>query len=383
MKPRSLAKYVHDYFTVEYGSKTFNLIYDNCLKYLIRAINASEFHKRLKRISDKSIKDFRLGLVEDGYYILNVKLFVIHGCAFKRQKSWDTEQVMVDMGIRRKDRPYLAGILYDKELCNHVNVISSQLGGKQNIPSIEQQKALCAEVLQLADEKFQPLFNKLVWSKLRFLIQSGSIDADSVTCDLKARMVQQFYLLSPYRKESVNHWVMTLIKPIQNFALNIIEFHTTQKRARMYEDQGAYKVLDTSIDNLEKEVDKYLEFSDQHTTRINLETKISLNQVVERYGITAKRSRAIKLMTGTYDHEFTEWLKVNGYLLRKSNADNTDFQEECEGTIFLKVVAKFVKIKWIHFRELIAKMRYALTKSTANYYEADRGGYYEPRCTAA
>jgi len=352
----SLARYIHEYFEVEYGSKMFNFIYLNCVKYLTKTISASEFHKRMKRVSDESIKVFRLGLVEKGYFIFNVKMYLIRACSLKRMKVWNNEAEMKAAGIFKRDREYLPGVLYDVELCNQVKAITFQLGGRDKIPTTAELQLLCAEIVIQAEKRLKPLISNLIWTKLKFLIQCGSIDMESVRCEIKAKMIQTFYWLTPFKKLSLDHWVMTMIQPIKNHMSNLLYFHTTQKRKRLYEEQGVYKSIEVSMQTLEDE-SKSTMFSDESKTGDQLEIRMSVRQLVRKHGVTRQRLAAMRLMCGVFDEKFTLWLKDNNYIASCSNMDNTDFQEQSPTYLFLKLVSRFVQIKWEYFKKFIIRMR--------------------------
>jgi hypothetical protein len=363
----SLAKYISNYFEVNFGSAEFLYIYSSSLKYLTKAITAGELHKRVKTITNKSVKVYRLQLVNEGYYLLNVKMWLIHAYANKKNCSWDGLAELKAMGIMKNDRKYLPMFIEDPELKAQVSAVMFQLGGRLSIPTISKLKGLLVSVMELADVKLRPLINNLLWTKLKFLVQCGSLDFESVKSELKAKMIQTFYWLAPYKKESVNHWVMSMIKPIKHHAINLINFHTTQKRTRMIEEDGVYRVVETSMDSIEEDT-----LGDSGRMSTNLEAKLIAQQLIDRYGITEKRIRAFRLMAGVYDEQFTEWLRCNKYISGNSNFDNTDFQEQVRNKFFLKLVARYVKLSWTYFKNLIAKIRERLRE----------GGGYDVRSSA-
>jgi hypothetical protein len=375
---RSLSKYIHEYFDVEYGSTEFMHIYGCSLKYLTRAITAGDLHKRLKRVSVKSIKVYRMQLVNEGYYLLNVKMWIIHAYANKRNNKWDPQTELETMGIMKRDRMYLPLFTKDVELRDQVQAITFQLGGRSEIPTISALKELLVKVMLLAEVKLKPLINNLLWTKLKFLIQCGSVDFESVKCELKAKMIQTFYWLAPYKKADINHWVMSMIKPVKNFAINLIKFYTTQKRTRMILEDGVYRVLEVSISMISDEnSDNENLISDNRQTQISVEKQILAEQLIKRYGITQKRSKAFRLLSGVYDIGFTSWLRRKKHISANSNFDNTDFQEQTDNTIFLRLVAKFVGLKWAYFRKLILRIRKnfrneGAQRTSDNY--TDKGG---------
>jgi hypothetical protein len=368
----SLAKYIHDYYDVEYDNPIFLYLYECSLKYLTKTISASVFHKRIKKvITSKSVKVFRLKLIENGYFLLNVKMFILHACSFKRFKTWNVEDKYEEFEILGKDKVYLKKFFYDKELNQHTKAITFQLGGKNKLPCLMYLKELCTKIILSADTKLKPLINNLVWTKLKFLIQSGSLDIETVKSEIKAKMVQTFYWLSPFKKSNIQHWVMSLIKPIKNHTINMINFHTTKKRVRMVEENGIYTVVEKSIDGMENE-DKSKYFTDHGETHEQIENKLTVKQLLKRYGITERRIKAFKVMSGVYDEAFTSWLKNKGYIAPNSNMDNTDFQEQTSYSLFLKLVSKFVKMKWAYFKRLIQKLKFELE----NPVKEDINEYY-------
>jgi hypothetical protein len=243
------------------------------------------------------------------------------------------------------------------------------LGGRKEIPTIASLKTTLIRVMEMAEIKLRPLINNLLWTKLKFLIQCGSVDFESVKGELKAKVIQTFYWLAPYRKESINHWVMSMIKPIKNYAVNLINFYTTKKRTRMTEENGEYKVIEIPIDSLDNSDSVSPELI-QNTE--SLENKITVTQIIRRYGITTKRITAFKLMSGVYDENFTAWLKDKKYVGANSHLDNTDFQEQTSNEMFLRLVAKFVKLKWSYFKTLILRIKERLSEGGNLTYGSHR-----------
>lgn len=357
----SLASYIHEYFDTEYGSDSFCYIYECSLKYLVKAISASTFHKRLKSITDKSVKVFRLGLISEGYYILNLKLFLVRVYALKRTEGWNIKHELRDIHLMKKDRLYISRFFNCPEIIAKVKEIITQIGGKKYLPTIAELKDLCIRIVKFTEKKLRPLINNLISTKLKFLIECGSIDTETVRCEFKTKMIQIFYWVSPYRKENLNHWAMSMIKPIKNHAINLINFYVTKKRARMYEENGVYKVMETSVTRIDDETDLSNLLTDEGETKQMLETNLAIQQVVNKYCITEKRSRAFKIMSGVYDEEFTSWLKTNGHLPHNSTMDNSDLQDRSPVEKFLKLVSKFVQIKWEFFKLLLKSVRESLS----------------------
>jgi hypothetical protein len=374
----SLAKFISDYFEVPCGSKDFLYIYSSSLKYLTKTITAGTMHKRIKTVTNKSVKVFRLQLVNVGYYLLNVKMWLIHSYANKRNPKWNGRAELDSMGIMKYDKLYLPQFVSDPELRSQVKAMMFQLGGKVGIPTIKSLKETLIKVVQLAEVKLKPLINNLLWTKLKFLVQCGSLDFESVKGELKAKMIQTFYWLAPYRKESINHWVMSMIKPIKNHAINLINFHTTQKRTRMIEENGVYKVVETSVDSVEED-----RLGDMGAVVEDIESKIVAQQLIDRYGITAKRITAFKLMAGVYDEKFTTWLKEHQYISNNSNFDNTDFQEQVRNKFFLKLVARYVKLNWLYFKNLILSIRFRLQEGGTDDHVWDSYGQCNYAAAAA
>jgi hypothetical protein len=353
----SLSKYIADYFGIKMGSPEFIQTYGDSLKYLTKTITASELHKRLKKISTRSIKVYHLHIVNEGYYLLNVKMWLIHSYANARNSKWDGDVELKAMDIMKRDRMYLPMFTQDSELRAQVKNIMAQLGVRSEIPTIAQLKALLVRVMAMAEVKLKPLINNLLWTKLKFLIECGSLDIESARGDFKAKIIQTFYQQAPYRKESILHWVMSMIKPIKNHAINLIKFYTTKKRVRMIEEDGVYKVVEVSMDTLEED-----KLGDLGAVSLDIETKIMANQVYVRYGITQKRIKAFKLLSGTYDEGFTQWLRDEKHINANSNFDNTDFQEQVKNKVYLRLVSAYVGVKWFHFKKLLGHIKRKLSE---------------------
>lgn len=362
----SLAKLICVYFDTTKDTKDFSFIYLNSIKYLLRSISASEFHKRIKTVSKKSIKKFRLQITASGYCLLNLKLYVINAVAFRKSKGFNLKESYTQYGIRSWDRQCLDSVYRDKEIVACVKAYSKEFGGKKNLPCLKS----VADTLAVVMSRISKKLYSTVFRKLRFIAKSGPLDLVDLRTELQAQLIQSYYWMIPQCK-SEDHWVMTMLKTLKNLSVNLINYWTAKKRARMVRaDNGDFIFLETS-ENIQADSNEDFKIESAEVSdsfRTDMELTITTKQLITKFATTEKKSMILKLMMGVFDVQFTEWLKKNKLI--SNSLDNTDYQEQASRKDFFRSLASYIRISESKMLMILEKLKYAisgnLNGSTAN-----------------
>ena len=174
--------------------------------------------------------------------------------------------------------------------------------------------------------------NRFIWAKLRFLTMGSETTVDDLFMELQYYAL--YAIMRQYPKvESKLHLVNIAKRAIHNFGINIIHHNTTRGRAvwdyneegqalnlikssyNMMFDSSAYKTQAVSSINGSTE-----EPYEDEQDKLNL--KLSVLKVVNAQ--QGKRRRLLELLTGTYDVNFSSYLKGQGL---KDNDEFFDFLE--------------------------------------------------------
>jgi hypothetical protein len=356
-KSCSLAKLICVYFDIPSTSKEFEFVYLNSVKYLIRAISASEYHKRVKTVSKRSVKKFRLQITSSGYYILNLKLHVINAVAFRRRKDFSLELCCATHEILKRDVKALEGHYSNRELVSAVARISKEFGGKKHLPSIVGVKRTLAVIMKRIERKIY----SVIYTKLRFIANSGHLDKHDLKIELQAQIIQSYYWMIPQNK-SEDHWVMTMLKTLKNLSINFINYWNAKKRARMVRlDTGEFIHVETT-ENIKVASNDDVKIEDTTACdlfRESMELSITTKQLIQQFATTAKKSTIIKLMMGIYDLDFTEWLKKRKHI--SFTMDNTDYQEQVSHKKFRSILAVYVRISDEKMNTIVKKLQCAVS----------------------
>ena len=357
----SLARMIMQYFDFDSDSKEFSFIYLNSVKYILHHVSASEFNRRVKIVSKKSAKDFRLMLSNSGYCTFLLKLHVIDALANTRTKNFNIKASRKKFKIKKTDRLILDTVYKDKEIKQRVAAIVKEFGNKGNMPTMEEITATLVEVLK----RMEARINNIVRKKLHFIVSSNNMDDEDMKVELRSKLIQSYYWSLPANK-SLEHWTMSMNSILTNATINLIEHWTYQKRARMFKDtDGSFKLRESTsnvkIAGDEDDFDVQVEDHEiSKTFERNIFSSISTEQLWKKFVTTEKRSLIFKVMMGIYDESFTDWLKAEKYITRTQ--DNSDFQDAVDNYDFLATVARFVKMKTKKFFRLIERMRIALNQ---------------------
>ena len=74
------------------------------------------------------------------------------------------------------------------------------------------------------------------------------------------------------------------------------------------------------------------------------EGELVIDQLLTRYADAPKKHSMLRILTGSYHEEFTNYL-LDQRVLRVDTSDNVDAQEQCKTETFLEHVCEFLGVK--------------------------------------
>lgn len=305
------------------------------IRYICGASDANTYQRKLKVIvSDMklpvSAKVLRLTMMENSYFLLNIKFFAFN--MLMRTKRKDTiNRYALNFEVEPRD----------------VELIVSSITGSFRRDVLENRRFddITLEMVDIGSiEKVREEFNSFytdlknharfkVYKKLRFLINSENLEFSDFQNDLMFNAVCAYYKMVPTTKTML-HRVNYLRSSINNRATNIISERTADKRRRMdnegTDDFGAYKFALNCVS------ENQLNVNSESGEEIGLESiggvveldtrildELNMEGMLRTYGTTDTRRRIIQIMYGEYEPRFSRYLANRGVI--KGGEDCSDF----------------------------------------------------------
>lgn len=298
------------------------------LRYLFRACTSTQMTRTLRKYLGVKVnsKKFRLDLISRGY-IVNLKLY-LYACVYYEIYD-DRVMKLADLYHVHKRDAGLIKLLQGKPLQSKLRSYCFMY----ECLTYEQYKRRMERIVYNVETYLKKGVNK----KLRFIMNSNSIQLHDFTMDLLEKGLQTCLMMYPCFK-SKQHMVNQVKHAVKFKIVNIIEEWTRKKRATLYTTKDgqtqSYKVplhavdksgvtslaMVSSITGSNSTIDKTIVGSMEN----ELDLSLSIEKIKETCG--PKNSRLVDLLMGKNDPDFTKWLKDRNYL-RSSISHNDDYQE--------------------------------------------------------
>lgn len=341
-----LASIITKKLKLDLDSDTFNIVYRAYLQHLTKDIDAWDFGKVVKPFVPKglSAKVFRLELLEDKYNYFTLKLFIFE---LSKIKLGDNEKI-----VKLAD----SLSIHDLDLDRIVHIWNSTLSFRISIKKLV--KALPKNTLSIStlEKEFEEIYPRVkkhikstVYKKLRFVVSSTNSTFEDFESELLIKALQTYYKLVP-TLEDREYIINYLNRALTNEALNIIGYHTSDKRARLVctgrdNNNERQFSLRTVSDNQSTQLEDSILFEEKEFCSIGdnfTGDDFQINALVSSMDKRSKKYRICFILMGSYDEEFTEWLVARKHC--KQGVDNTEFQEKVAPAKFRALLSKFLYI---------------------------------------
>ncbi len=351
----SLAETISKQLQLNKNTIEFKEVYAYCISYLTNGLTAFQFQRLLPTYLPKglSAKVFRLSLLKNKYNYFTLKLFVLHLCRIKKFDHDSLHALTKKMGVSVKDSNRIYDLwLSSPKFRSRVKQWVKNLPPEATYDPTELEQDFAHEVYPVIMKKIK----SLTYNKLRFIAKSSNIDLSDLHSELVLKSVQTYYKLVPSSK-GVLYVINYLKQTIHNHAMNMINTATTQKSGRlvctgldMHNDR-IFSLLTVSenqmvmlSDNTDGEGDmsyqNQLYCSNDPTE--DLENEICMSTILDKYKRRTKKYRLLMILMGTYDEQFTEWLRNRKHC--NQHEDNSDLQERLGTLEFRKLISQFLHI---------------------------------------
>ena len=283
-----------------------------------------------------SAKTFRLHVVGSSYNLLNIKFMALNLC-LRPPTPENIMELSNTFGVGKNDAVLLRKCFLDKKWraamrkSDRVKAIT-----KANID-----EAAMDEVKIEITEMYSDLMRHIksvCYTRLRFLIKAENCEAADFHSDMMYKAMRAYYMMVPTKKTKA-HILNSLRSTCTNHALNIIEEKTTNKRQRMVNDGAdgfggnTYSMRCVSENQMIASDGEAAPSYEATLNTLNssdgnrMLSNLNFERLVQRMGITAKRRRALLILSGKEDRRFTKYLLDCGIIAQ--GEDCTDFVHRC------------------------------------------------------
>lgn len=307
------------------------------VEYLCGVIDAYAYQRYLKenvrfRDLDISAKDFRLMLIEKSYFTLNIKFFCLNLCKVTVNLP-NINQYAVAFELVRNDVVLLRRAF-------EVKKFRTDMRRSERVQSVELVQ-IQEGAVEEARKSFNGLYGELVkhirqksFKKLRFLVKAENTEHHDYNSEVLCKVIKAYYMLVPTTMSRA-HVLNYLRSTCTNHILNIISSRTSDKRRRLTNvgsdgfGGNTYSQLCVSENQLtaiEGEdvmlYDSTLNAVNQHDNN-RMISDLNFDRLVQNYGKSSTRRRAILITSGQEDSRFTRHLRLREII--KPDEDCTDF----------------------------------------------------------
>lgn len=307
------------------------------VEYLCGVKTAYQYQFFLKdnvRFRDLSIsaKDFRLMLIEKSYFTLNVKFCALNLCKAAMNLE-NLHQFTTSFEIIRNDAVLLRRAFEDRKW-------RSRMRASPRLQSITKDDIAEGSV-EKTQRDFNDMYHELMkhirqktFRKLRFLVKAENSEFSDFNGELLYKAIKAYYMIVPTQKTTA-HVLNYLRTTCTNHALNIISLKTSDKRRRLTnagsDGFGGNNFSLTCVsENQLASADGEDTLSYEGTLNESNQydgskfiSDLNFERVVQAYGKSALRRRAIQIVSGQEDSRFTRYLRARDFI--RPDEDCTDY----------------------------------------------------------
>jgi len=199
---------------------------------------------------------------------------------------------------------------------------------------------------------------KFVYRKMRFIYEMHGQDPDDICKELTADSLQAAMFMYP-RIESMEHLMNIVKRTAHNSGINYIEKYTTKGRGRLRSGAKPNEDSRVVIPMSSPEAKDFLA-TDENGTHIDgksydsFTTRISVERVTSKY--SGKKRHFIKLLSGEFDKEFSEYLKA-----RKVRYENDDYFGRVDFKTYMQTALAFLEVPEESGIKFVNKLRSKLS----------------------
>ncbi len=350
----SVERVIRKYY-LDYGSlpvRDQKLLINYCIQYLFKAISASKFTSLVREtIGNKDFRVIELRrtlLLSKGYFLKNLKLWLYF---WYKEKPHVTKMVLKSYGVKSMDAD-IHKVLDDASKKMLADMVKK---GYKNKTLLEFDSALAYVAMH---KDYVAFVRKFVYRKMRFIYEMHGQDPDDICKELTADSLQAAMFMYP-RIESMEHLMNIVKRTAHNSGINYIEKYTTKGRGRLRSGAKPNEDSRVVIPMSSPEAKDFLA-TDENGTHIDgksydsFTTRISVERVTSKY--SGKKRHFIKLLSGEFDKEFSEYLKA-----RKVRYENDDYFGRVDFKTYMQTALAFLEVPEESGIKFVNKLRSKLS----------------------
>lgn len=318
-----------------------------CIRYLLKVDSASTFERAVRdrtTLTYEEARETRLQLTGSAYFVQTLKGWAL----LHVYKPPDNETMALARarryGVRSADAKTLwthIQELWEGSALNDLYELLWSSPGARVAMHPEQARTALGPI-------YQDLYKhtkRLVWRKMRFIMNSNNEEVDDLVSKLIVQAVARFWWMLPTAKTPL-HITNSLRAAVNGLAVNDIQWYTAKCRSRLNSDGvGGYTLQTVSQNQIGADV-QYHELADQATLTVNT-TAPSDNKmmVVQLHNHVAAgpnaraRLKLLMLLTGEHNKAFSKYLTERGL------PENDEFCDTHDPDSYLEHAAQFTGIK--------------------------------------
>lgn len=359
----SLSSYILENLELVKPNDEFLSVLAETALYLVQVNTAFEYQNAIRDICHKmSPKLFRLGLIRNAYFLLNVKLFVLHLAKTRGATKADARAYAKEFGISKDDQKYLF------KLYEQVPWFGKEL--RKVTKTVEWDHLNLTEIKADFDDVFPSVIKYVrskVYKKLAFISRSTNTDFKDLVQDVMVKVLHSYYKLVPTNK-TLLYITNYLKRSANNHIVNIIKAETTKKRGRLVNvgdnknNEPQFNLLCVSENQARKVVDDdgnelslTSDSEDESNSFAKFEVMFSIDELLKSVRVGSKKHRFLLIILGFEDREFTEFLRERK--IAKPTEDNSDVQERTSVSEFNELIAEHLSVKVLKLTDYLNKVK--------------------------
>lgn len=336
-----------------------------CVKYLVGTIDAYGFQNGIKRVdiskTEFSGKTFRLMLLEKAYFLVNLKYAALN-CAIRPVTSSMLYTCMKDFDLARNDMVILKRLFTSGSFRTDMRKHERLSGITPEAITVAAMRKAVTRFTVYYEKPLMKHIRSQTQQRLRFRANAENTLLSDFNSDVIVKAVQTYYRMVP-STQTDSYRLNYLRRTCSNEIKNMIQSGTTQKRGRLrnvgIDAFGCYRfeLLCASENQLALTSDgTTVNYEDAFSSATSIDygdklaADISMQKLLSKF--KGRKARALNILTGNHDAEFTAWLLTQGKL--KDGMDNTDLQTRSAPSTFNKLIYTFLNVAKDKFHEFLS-----------------------------
>lgn len=337
---------------VHYDTQEFYRMYAETLLYLTNAVDAFSYQNKIRQfVVEGSAKTFRLGLIGNRDFVLNLKLFTMAMCRTKYSPA-TFNHMIEEFSVDRDDARIVALLLKE---CSWFRADLLRSMQKVSVTNPTLQMPNLQHILKVSLNDVTKYIKFIVYKKLRFLAKANNEQLEDFHSEVLMKVCSAFYKMVPIvdDKCTITYVTNFLKRAAHNHVINMIKKGTSQKRGRLInvgiDKDGIrqFSMLCVSHNQIPTTMDSegnllVPDSPDEAQSPAKFELSFSISELLTRFREGSKKHQVLQILLGKEHVDFTAFLRKNKII--RQHEDNVDYQEQVSVSDFNATIAAFIDI---------------------------------------